>query len=268
MDMAKGTNEGEKGGELQSLLMQYLSFSESILSKIPYPKIGRWLDFARMDIKKALGNGFGYIELLKEYYVAYYLNLLVTVLSVWYLISLYGYWLGIGGLFLLFIGLMTSPLAAIVILLGTILLLAILALAIPAIIFAMAVGSLHLSAKIVGGNGTLRETANLFVCSVGANIAVFLPFNVLIALIIGICFGVVNYVLLFYSLYLVYLGLREVHGLSPKRAILAIILNTLIGVVLGLIAAVIVYLAFLAGWAAVLVASVSYAQASIAALFA
>ncbi|MEM0437882.1 MAG: YIP1 family protein [Candidatus Micrarchaeia archaeon] len=265
--MADEKKENPKN-DLESLLMQYLSFSERILSKIPYPKIGRWLDFARMDIKKALGEGFEYKELIKEYYVAYYLNLLITLLSIWYLIPLYGYWLGIGGLLVFFIGLMTSPLATVAVLLGTILLLAILAVAIPPILLAIGAGILHLSAKIVGGRGTLRETTNLFVCSAGANIAVFLPLQVLTALVIGMCLGIVNYALLFYSLYLLYLGLREVHGLSQKRAIAAIILNMLIGIVLGLIAAALVYLAFLAGWVAVLVASASSAQASIAAMFA
>ncbi|MCX8206046.1 MAG: YIP1 family protein [Candidatus Micrarchaeota archaeon] len=265
--MAKDTKQEAKG-DIESLLMKYLSFSESILSKIPYPKIGRWLDFAKMDVKKALGAGFEYKELLKEYYVAFYLSLLITVLSFWYLIPLYAYWLGIGGLFIFFIGFMTSPLATIVILVGAILLLVILAAVIPLIVLAVGAAILHISAKIAGGTGTLRDTMNLFVCSAGANIAVFLPFQVLTAFIIGMCLGIFNYVLMFYSLYLVYLGLREVHGLTQKRAVLAILLNMLIGIALGVIALVLIYVAFLAGWVAVIAAMASSAQASIAAMFA
>jgi len=89
---------------------------------------------------------------------------------------------------------------------------------------------IHLFSKIFKSNKEYIKSYNIYVYASAPNLFAFLPF--------------LNYLLFFYSIILMVIGIKQIHNLSTIKSILIIILPILIGMGLGLTLVILHTLAF------------------------
>ncbi|MFZ5500439.1 MAG: YIP1 family protein, partial [Candidatus Micrarchaeota archaeon] len=214
-------------------------FAYSWVRKVPFSGVPYWIDFAEAEVGKTLGKDQTLPELLKEYYVIYILQWLASLLSRWYVTIIFAPVIAIWiSMMAVFVGVL-NPLLAI----GGVLAFLVLMVLGPAIGMFLTGAVYFVGAKLLGGTGSFEKTLAIVVKSAGANFTLMIPLYFAFATIIGLVLGPLTYVVMIYTLYLTYKGIRHVHGLSQMRAIAVI----LFPIVAAIALAVILYLAFMGG---------------------
>jgi hypothetical protein len=226
-----GKSEGFS--KVHDLIDQYRKFCFDAAAKLKYDQVPRWVAFADNRMDDALKDGRRIMDSIKDAYVISIVTILLAAVSFWYLVLLYG---AIAAGVVALTSLVSLPFLLLIIvaaILATLIL-------IP-VGYLLGAGLLHLCAKVLGGRGAYAQTLSVYVMAGAAEIILLIPLYILYAVFIGWILSPLTYLVIFYMYYLMYRGVRHVHGLNRNQGIAAVIL--FIASIIGIIVAF--YLLFL-----------------------
>jgi len=202
---------------LLKLFGEYKKFAFEKMSLVPYGSVPAWIAFSDGRVEDALKEKRSIGRSLKDTYVLYALGLVFAFIAFWYIAAIFGVMILSLGTIIAAIGLLTDPLLA----LGWILAILIAMLALPAVFLLLRGAYYHIIMKLFGGKGSYSDTVSVLVLSSGANIVLMVPLYIAYALIIGFFLGFLTYAVMIYVLYLQYRGMKQVHGMTSKNAMIA-----------------------------------------------
>jgi hypothetical protein len=148
-------------------------------------------------------------------------------------VQLWYVWAILGVLFF-FLGGMSALSGALTALTSGIALMAVLALLLAFLAVAPALFSLawaavfHIILKALGARGSYSDTLNVLVLYSAAHFALSIPIFIAYALIVGFFLGPLAYVIVFYTAYLLYRGMKHVHGMEPRNAAIGTVASFII----------------------------------------
>ena len=223
-------SEGYKS--LLELAGKYKKFAFEKISLIPYGSVPAWIAFSDARVEDALKEKRSIRQSMKDQYVLYVLGAFFSILAFWYIALFVGGILLSMGALVAALGLVTNPVFTI----GIILTILMALLVLPAVFLLLRGAYYHVIMKLFGGKGSYADTVSVLVLCAGANIVLMVPLYIAYALIIGFFLGFLGYLVVIYTLYLQYRGMKHVHGMTSKNAAIATVGAVLleIGLYMGL----------------------------------
>ncbi|MEM3422174.1 MAG: hypothetical protein QXF35_00340 [Candidatus Bilamarchaeaceae archaeon] len=235
------TTSNSSFSDIFEIVREYKNFCFKIVNFIPYSSVATWIKFADGKCEEVLDEeskkGRGIIKNIIDMWMLTFLSFIFSLIGGWPFLLVFVFYGGIltaffsvlfGGLLKTIIGgtgvvfTLASGVVGFILIFITIILLVLILTAVG-LLFETTI--YYLFSKILGGNGSFKDTMSVLLSSTASMFIFLIPIHLIRAVLIGYCLGplveAVSLLIFLVMLYYRYRGIKHIHNLSQNRAIIS-----------------------------------------------